>query len=77
MKKLILFLLLTACTNHTEAFRVLDQDGVTDVQITGYSWFACGHGDWYHTGFEGKRNGKPIHGTVCSGLFFKNSTVRY
>lgn len=73
----LLTALLCSCTNEQEARRVLEMDGVTDVQVTGYSWFACGKGDFYHTGFTGKRNGKTIDGTVCSGLLFKASTVRY
>lgn len=78
MKKLIIIsLLLIGCTNEHEARRVLDNDGVTDVQMTGYKWFACGDHDFYHTGFSGKRNGKNIEGIVCSGLIFKASTIRY
>lgn len=77
MKYLLLIFLIVGCTNEHEARRVLEQDGVTDVRMDGYPWFACGKGDFYHTGFVGKRNGKEISGTVCSGLIFKASTIRY
>lgn len=51
-------------------------EGWTDVKLTGYSFFACSKDDWYHTGFEAKKNGIPIKGTVCSGLLFKGKTLR-
>lgn len=79
MKYLALVLLLTlaACTNEQEARRVLEMDGVTDIEMTGYDWFGCSKDDQYHTGFTGIRNGHRIEGTVCSGLLFKRSTIRY
>lgn len=77
MKYLFLTLFLVGCTNATETKRVLEMDGVTNIEITGYKFFACSQDDFYHTGFKGQRNGKNIEGTVCSGLLFKASTVRY
>lgn len=76
---LIIFTLtfLCACTSENEARRVLEMDGVTNIQMTGYRWFSCSEKDFYHTGFSGERNGKQIHGVVCSGLIFKASTIRY
>lgn len=74
---LIILLLLTACTSENEATRVLQMEGVTDIQFTGYSWFTCSKDDFFHTGFTGMRNGKPVEGVVCSGLWLRGSTVRY
>lgn len=64
-------------TDEATAARILESEGITDVRFTGYDAFACSEGDWYHTGFEGIRNGKPVSGVVCSGLLLKASTVRY
>lgn len=74
---ILVLLILSGCTNENEARRVLEQDGVNNVHMTGYSWFSCAKDDFYHTGFSGMRNGKNISGTVCSGLIFKASTIRY
>ncbi len=52
--------------------------GFSDIRTTGYKWFACSEGDWYHTGFVAiNPQGVEVSGVVCSGLFFKNSTVRF
>ena len=51
--------------------------GFTDVQFTGYSFFACSKDDEYHTGFKAKNpSGKKISGTVCCGIL-KSCTVRF
>lgn len=78
--KVLLFLaffFLSACTHEGEATRVLEMDGVTNIEMTGYKFWGCGKDDFYHTGFKGQRNGKEISGVVCSGLIFKSSTIRY
>lgn len=81
MKKLILsaiFILLTSCSNPTEATRVLESAGFTNIAIDGYSFFGCSEDDFYHTKFTATNsNGKRVEGVVCSGLFFKNSTIRF
>lgn len=80
MKKLVLLLalVLTACTDPKGAVRALDDLGMTDVSTGGYAVFACSKDDFYHTSFVAKNpQGKIIKGTVCSGLVFKNSTVRF
>lgn len=65
-------------TNPKDANRALDAMGMTNIEMTGYKIFACSDSDWYHTGFKAKNpQGKEVSGTVCSGLFFKNSTVRF
>lgn len=71
-------LLMTGCTSETDAENALSAMNFTDVKITGYNFFACSKDDFYHTGFKAKNAAdKEIYGTVCSGLFFKNSTVRF
>lgn len=68
---------LSACTNRNDAEKALRAEGYTNIQITGYDFFACGKDDFYHTGFKAiNREGKTVEGTVCSGIL-KKSTVRY
>lgn len=69
---------LIGCTNQSDAMRALTAQGFTDVRFTGYSFFACGKDDFFHTGFIAKNaQGLEVKGTVCSGLIFKNSTIRF
>jgi len=68
---------LSGCTAPASAKRILEADGFTDVQITGYNFFACSKEDWFHTGFVAKRGDKTVSGTVCAGLIFRNSTIRF
>lgn len=79
MKKLLLtltLLALTGCTNADKATSVLHKQGYTDIEITGYDFFACSEDDFYATGFEAKTvTGEHISGTVCSGMF-KGNTIR-
>jgi len=73
----ILALILTGCTDSNVATKALKGAGYTDVKLTGYSWFACSKDDTYHTGFIAKGpTGIEVEGTVCSGLLFKNATIR-
>lgn len=68
---------LAGVTDEKTAARILESEGVSSVRWTGYDFFACSEGDWYHTGFAGVKNGKQVTGVVCSGLVMKASTVRY
>lgn len=81
MKKIMLMAFvigLSACTDPSEATRVLSNEGYTEIQMTGYNMFACSEDDFYHTGFSAKnREGLVVTGTVCSGMLFKGSTIRY
>lgn len=70
-----LFLVMTNCTQPDTAARVLENDGYTDIEITGYEVFMCGEDDDFSTGFVAKKNGKVIEGAVCSG-FLKGNTIR-
>lgn len=80
--KTILFiailLALTGCTDPDSSTRILKASGFKDIQITGYNFFACSRDDFYHTGFKAKSfDGQEVSGTVCSGILFKNHTVRF
>lgn len=69
---------LCACTDPDNASRILADNGYTNVYLTGYNAFACSKDDTYHTGFEATSpNGRHVKGTVCAGVFFKNSTIRF
>ncbi len=75
---LVLAVSLTGCTDADNAVRVLDANGYEQIQITGYNWFGCSKDDFQHTGFTAVGStGKKVEGTVCSGLLFKNSTIRF
>lgn len=77
MKKLIILtMILTGCSDGLNASRILEADGVTEIEITGYQYFGCGKDDTVHTGFRGHKNTKKVAGVVCSGLF-KGYTIRY
>ncbi len=72
------FLALTACTDPAEATKAVEAMGMKVTSIDGYSFFGCSEDDWYHTEFTAVgANGKQVHGVVCSGMFFKGSTVRF
>lgn len=82
MKKILIALVavigLSGCTDPETATRVLEDSGYTDIQITGYNYFSCAESDRIHTGFKAKGpTGREVTGTVCAGLLFKNSTIRF
>jgi len=70
-------LLSTGCTQPDHALQVLESQGYTDIQIQGYDWFNCSKDDTYHDKFTAKGpSGKTVSGVVCTGMFFKGSTIR-
>ena len=75
---LIASLLLSGCSlsEPDKTKRLLEQEGYTNIETIGYAWFSCGQDDFFATGFIAEKNGHHIEGTVCSGLIFKNSTIR-
>ena len=84
VKKYIISLSLIAlcltcfsCTEPEKAKIILESQGYTNIKFTGYDLFACGKDDFYHTGFTATINNNQVSGTICSGLFFKNSTIRF
>jgi prepilin-type N-terminal cleavage/methylation domain-containing protein len=59
------------------ATRALANEGMTNITITGYQPWVCGHGDFYHTGFEATNaQGHRVAGVVCSG-WLKAATIRW
>lgn len=59
-----------------DAVRVLQAEGYTNIELTGYRWFTCGEDDTFSNGFKATgKNGTTITGCVCSG-FFKGNTIR-
>jgi hypothetical protein len=78
MKRLLLTALLTiGCTCEDSSAQALRGHGFTDIQWTGYSFFACSDSDTFSTGFRAKNpKGETVEGTVCCG-WLKNCTVRF
>lgn len=69
---------LASCTDAENATRVLELNGFTEVRTTGYAWLSCSEKDSVKTGFVARApNGQITKGAVCSGLLFKNSTIRF
>lgn len=82
MKKTIAIVIMTltlgGCTDPQGAKEALSAQGFSNIEITGYKMFMCAENDVYSTGFVAKNvNGQTVKGTVCAGLFFKGSTIRY
>lgn len=82
MKKILIVLaaviMISGCTDADNAHRILENNGYSNIQITGYNLFGCSEDDFQHTGFTATGpTGKTVSGTVCSGILFKNSTVRF
>lgn len=74
----LLALAVTACSAPETAESALKKEGFTDIQITGYSPFSCSKDDTFSTGFRARNvQGQVVEGTVCSGLVFKNATIRW
>lgn len=70
--------MLTGCTDKEGAERVLELNNFTEIRITGYAWLSCSDRDTVKTGFVARApNGQITKGAVCSGLLFKNSTIRF
>ena len=68
---------ITGCTSQDKSMKVLQAQGYTDVQMTGYSFFSCDKKDTYSDGFTAKSpNGSKVQGAVCSGVF-KGYTIRF
>lgn len=69
--------LANGCTDEVTAKRVLEAQGYTDIEFTGYRLFMSGEGEVYSTGFRAKgANGQTVTGAVTNGPL-KGSTIRY
>lgn len=82
MKKIIAMfavMFMVGCTDADGARSTLRKNGYENINITGYSFLSCDEKDFYSTGFSAinKSSGERVEGAVCSGLFFKNSTIRF
>ncbi|EAQ28704.1 hypothetical protein NAP1_13933 [Erythrobacter sp. NAP1] len=70
------FVAPVACTQPDRAREVLEIQGYSDIEISGYAYLACGNGDVFATAFEATSpSGQAVEGAVCSGIF-KGNTVR-
>lgn len=82
MKKMLslaaIVLILSSCgVNPNKGKAALEGMGITDIQITGYSFFGCSKDDSFRSNFVGTGpNGNKVSGTLCSG-FLKGITVRF
>ena len=70
--------LLSGCYSGKDARKALEAQGFTNIEITGHAWFACSKNDTFATSFTATNpQGKRVSGAACSGLFFKNTTIRW
>lgn len=83
MKKIMIIaalvaVLATGCSSSNDAQRALKAAGFTDIQTKGYAPLACSEDDFFSTKFVATNpRGERVSGAVCSGLIFKNATIRY
>jgi len=85
MKKILYSLILvgsmlvTGCTDPVAAKRVAEDQGFTQVIITGHRFSGCGDNDNVATGFAAVgATGRSVTGVVCgsTSLFGKSNTLR-
>lgn len=75
---LLTIAMLTACTRPDKSREVLQQEGYTNIEITGWSPFMCSEDDEWSTGFEATNAaGQRVEGTVCCGTLTKGCTIRH
>lgn len=68
---------LIGCTAPSRSRTTLESAGYSDIQIGGYSFFACGQDDHFSTKFVAKNPaGQEVSGTVCCG-WLKSCTIRF
>ena len=88
MKKLItnIILILTLvftlnCTSskgQATAKKVLEGQGYTEIEFTGWSPFSCSEDDTFSDGFTAKnKKGTKVSGVACSSLIVKSVTIRW
>lgn len=70
------FALPVARTRPTQARRVLEDSGYTNIEMTGWRPFAKSEKDVFSTGFEATApSGRRVTGAVTSG-WLKGATIR-
>ncbi len=72
---LLSVLIFVGCTDKDNAKKLLEKEGYSKIQITGYDWFGCPQEDVFSTGFLAIKNNKTFIGTVCNG-FFSGADIR-
>ncbi len=73
----ILCFFLTSCNGNAASTDILEDQGYSNVKITGYNLFACSEDDMYRLNFTATNpNGTPVKGVVCSAPF-KGYTIRF
>jgi uncharacterized membrane protein len=73
----VFMVVLSGCSNGEKARQALESAGYTSIKTDGYAWFSCSDDDFYQTKFTAVNpQGKRVNGVVCSGMFFKKSTIR-
>ena len=76
---LVLFLIVcqNGCSNPSGATKTLQQNGYTNIRITGHAFFCCGE-DYVSTGFIATSpSGVQVEGCVCEDLLMKAKTIRF
>lgn len=80
---IILCILLVSCTaNEDSTIRILENEGYTNISLTGYDWFGCGKEDISSVKFTAEKynpytkESNTVTGTVCKGVL-KGYTIRY
>ena len=67
----------TACSDVDEARMVLEYDGYTDIQITGFAPMGCPDSDDNATRFDATSpTGKRVTGIVCTNLAGRPAAIR-
>ena len=70
-------ILLSSCSGASTSEILLEEQGYTNVEITGFNVFACSEDDMYRYNFTATNpNGKRVKGVVCSAPL-KGSTIRF
>jgi len=67
---------VSGCTRPDATVSMLESQGYTEVDITGYNFFGCSKDDSFHTGWTATSvTGARVEGVACAGLF-KGTTIR-
>lgn len=74
---IVLCILLTSCNGNATSTTILEEQGYTNVKITGFNPFACSEDDMYRLNFTAiSPNKTPVKGVVCSAPL-KGYTIRF
>lgn len=74
---IVTLLVVTGCTqSESKVKRILESDGITEIQLKGYKFMACSESDSFSDEFTGIKNGRKVRGVVCGG-WSKGSTIRF